>query len=156
MSDTGDPLKNFENYIARVFVYGTLMKGFENYKRYLEGRINRITPGRIRGLLYHLPEGYPALLPGNELIEGEIMEPVDENLLKTLDRLEDYDEGSSNNLYVREIRSISTEDGEAMNCWVYIYVDERYAKEHGILVPDGNWRKFMGRQGKNGYHETEG
>jgi len=81
-----------QKYINKIFVYGTLMKGFYNYKRYLEGRISRIIPGRTHGLLYHLPEGYPALLEGNESIEGEIMEPVDENLLKTLDRLEGYAE----------------------------------------------------------------
>ena len=95
-----------------------------------------------------MPEGYPALLPGNEAIEGEIMGPVDENLLKSLDRLEGYyGKRSRNNLYDREVRSILTEDGEEMNCWIYIYTDERYAKENGILVPDGNWRKFVEKKG---------
>lgn len=132
----------------KVFVYGTLMKGFWNYKWLLEGRIKRITPGRIHGLLYHLPQGYPALLRGNEIIEGEVMEPVDENLLKSLDRLEGYDRQRSNNLYVREARSIMTEDGREVTCWVYFYVDERYAKENGILVPNGSWRKYMELKGE--------
>jgi len=133
--------------INKVFVYGTLMKGFCNYKRYLEGRVSRITSGRTHGLLYHLPEGYPALLEGNETIEGEIMEPVDEDLLKTLDRLEGYSESDSNNLYVREVRNILTDSGKEMPCWIYIYADEKYAKENGILVPNGNWRKFMAERG---------
>ena len=137
----------YERYINRVFVYGTLMKGFCNYKRYLEGRVSRITSGRTHGLLYHLPEGYPALLEGNETIEGEIMEPVDEDLLKTLDWLEDYAESRSNNLYVREVRNILTESGEELPCWIYIYADEKYAKENGILVPNGNWRRFMEEKG---------
>ena len=146
MAKYNNELKNCETYINKVFVYGTLMKDFGNYKRYLEGRISRITPGRTYGLLYHLPEGYPALLPGNEIIEGEVVEPVDENLLKYLDRLEGYDKRSSNNLYDRVLRSILTEGGEEMNCWVYIYLDERYAKENGILIPNGNWRSFMERR----------
>lgn len=128
--------------VNRIFVYGTLMKSFENYKTYLEGQISRVIPGRTYGLLYHLPEGYPALLPGNGIIVGEVMEPVDRNLLQALDKLEDYDECSDSNLYVREIRSISTEVGE-MLCWVYVYTDEGYAKKNGILVPNGNWRDFM-------------
>lgn len=132
-----------ETHLDKVFVYGTLMKNFRNYKRYLEGRISRITPGKTYGLLYHLPEGYPALLEGNEIVEGEIIEPVDKKLLKALDRLEDYVEGRSSNLYERKIREILTEDGEKVTCWIYIYTDERYAKENGILIPDGNWRKFM-------------
>jgi len=129
--------------INKVFVYGTLMKGFSNYKRFLEGRIIKITPVRTYGLLYHLREVYPALIAGNETVEGEIIEPVDENLLESLDRLEGYNQLSDNNLYNREIRSVFTEDGEEILCWVYIYADENYAKEYGIPVPDGNWRKFM-------------
>ncbi|WP_027621719.1 gamma-glutamylcyclotransferase family protein [Acetivibrio clariflavus] len=139
----GNESKNCDVYINKVFVYGTLMKGFQNYKRYLEGKINSITPGRTYGVLYHLREGYPALLPGNEIVEGEIMEPVDDMLLKSLDRLEGYSERSSNNLYIREVRNILTEKGQQMTCWIYIYADKKYAKENGILVPNGNWRKFM-------------
>jgi len=139
--------KNCEAHINKVFVYGTLMKGFWNYKRYLEGKISRITPGKTYGLLYHLPEGYPALIQGNEIVEGEIMEPVDENLLKQLDRLEGYDSRRSNNLYFRELRSILTDSGEKMSCWIYVYADERYAKENGSLVPNGNWRKFREKLG---------
>jgi gamma-glutamylcyclotransferase (GGCT)/AIG2-like uncharacterized protein YtfP len=82
-------------------------------------------------------------LPGAEIVEGEVIEPVDENLLELLDRLEGYVKGDTNNLYIREKRNILTEDEKDWNCWVYIYADERYAKENGILVPDGNWRKFM-------------
>lgn len=122
------------------------MEGLCNYKRYLEGRISRITPGRTHGRLYHLPEGYPALLEGNEIIEGEIMEPVDEDLLNTLDWLEGYAESGSNNLYVREARSILTESGDEVTCWIYIYADEKYAKENGILVPNGNWRKYIEKE----------
>ncbi|NLM57530.1 MAG: gamma-glutamylcyclotransferase [Clostridium sp.] len=146
MASNNNELMNCEARIDKVFVYRTLMKDFQYYKIYLEGRIKHITPGRTYGLLYHLPEGYPALLPGNEIIEGEVMEPVDEDLLKALDMLEDYDESSSNNLYVREMRTITTEDGQEVNCWIYIFADERYAKENGIYVPNGNWRKFMERR----------
>ncbi len=134
-------------HLNKVFVYGTLMKNFWNHKRYLEGRINRITQGKTRGLLYHLPEGYPALLEGNEIVQGEVIEPVDDDLLRSLDMLEGYAEGRSNNLYVRDVKDILTEDGEKTTCWVYIYADERYAQENGILVSDGNWRKFMERRG---------
>jgi len=137
-----------EDRINRVFVYGTLMKGFGNYKRYLEGRISSITPGKTNGLLYHLPEGYPAMLPGMGIVEGEIMEPVDEDLLKALDWLEDYDKHRSDNLYVREARSVQTDAGEEITCWVYIYTNESYARENGILVPDGNWRRFIEKSRK--------
>ena len=105
-------LTSSEPYINRVFVYGTLMKGFWNYKWFLDDRISRIIPGKTYGLLYHLPEGYPALLSGNEIIEGEVMEPVDEELLKSLDRLEGYDKWSNNNLYVRRKRAYGPKTGK--------------------------------------------
>jgi gamma-glutamylcyclotransferase (GGCT)/AIG2-like uncharacterized protein YtfP len=68
--------------LYKVFVYGTLMRNFWNHKVYLEGRVSRITRGQTCGLLYHLPEGYPALLEGGGRVKGEIIEPVDVKLLK--------------------------------------------------------------------------
>lgn len=143
-------MKRYENEVIYnekrlygVFVYGTLMKGFWNYRRYLEGKISYVASGKTQGLLYHLPERYPALITGNKLVEGEIIEPIDENLLKTLDRLEGYSEQRSKNLYTREVRNVWTKDGNEVPCWVYVYSDVRYAQENGILVLSGNWRKFM-------------
>lgn len=134
--------------LNRVFVYGTLLKSFRNHERYLKGRIHRITPGKTHGLLYHLPEGYPALIKGNEIIRGEIVEPVDEELLKSLDWLEGFDEGRRNNLYERYVRKVFTDEGEEMNCWIYFYTNEKYARENGIPVPGGDWRKFMEKKGE--------
>lgn len=129
--------------IENVFVYGTLMKNFWNYKRLLEGRVKHIIPGKTCGLLYHLNEGYPAMLPGDEIVRGEIIGPIDEGLLASLDRLEGYSKGRKDNLYHRDVRKVYTDDGKEMLCWVYIYADEEYARTNGILVPDGDWRKYM-------------
>ncbi|OPZ72496.1 MAG: AIG2-like family protein [Firmicutes bacterium ADurb.Bin456] len=74
--------------IKRVFVYGTLMTGMNNHhliKPYLEN----IQQGKTAGILYDLPYGYPAIIPGNGTVYGEVMGP--HNLgeaLKVLDRLE--------------------------------------------------------------------
>ncbi|NLU26868.1 MAG: gamma-glutamylcyclotransferase [Hungateiclostridium thermocellum] len=143
MKTNNNGLFNSETYINKVFVYGTLMKGFWNHKRYLEGKISRVTPAKTHGLLYHLPEGYPALLEGDGIVFGEIMEPVDKNLLKSLDRLEGYSERRRNNLYVRAKKKVFTENGEELVCWIYIYTDEKYAKENGVQVTDGDWRKWQ-------------
>lgn len=141
-------LTNSETCINKVFVYGTLMKGFWNHERYLEGRISRITPAKTQGLLYHLPEGYPAFLEGDGIVIGEVIEPVDENLLESLDRLEGYRKWSSNNLYVRDKKKVLTKDGKESICWVYIYAKEEYAKKIGTPVPNGNWRKFIEKKGE--------
>ncbi|HHV96594.1 MAG TPA: hypothetical protein GXX37_09020 [Clostridiaceae bacterium] len=44
---------------------------------------------------------------------------------------------------MREIKNVLSEDGKVMTCWIYIYADERYVRENGIPVPEGDWRKFM-------------
>ncbi|HHW47347.1 MAG TPA: gamma-glutamylcyclotransferase [Clostridiaceae bacterium] len=53
------------------------MRNFWGHKMYLEGRIKRVTPGKTYGLLYHLPEGYPALINGNEIVKGEIIRKLE-------------------------------------------------------------------------------
>lgn len=132
-----------EAQLNRVFVYGTLMKGFWNYGRYLEGNIERIILGKAKGLLYHLPQGYPAMLKGEGVVRGEIVGPVDRDLLRELDVLEGYCGYAEDNLYVREIIDVLTDEGEMLECWAYIYADGEYARKKGIYIPDGDWRKFM-------------
>ena len=69
-----------------VFVYGTLLTGFEPHEALSEGLV-RATPGVVEGYaMVHLPRGYPALFeaPGftvhGELLEFEDLEagPLDE------------------------------------------------------------------------------
>lgn len=44
-----------------IFVYGTLMSGFINHDLYLAEHIVTMQPAKIKGRLFHLPVGYPAL-----------------------------------------------------------------------------------------------
>ena len=55
------------------------MKDFQYYKIYLEGRIKHITPAELMDCFTIFLRDI-RLLPGNEIIEGEVMEPVDEDL----------------------------------------------------------------------------
>lgn len=133
--------------LERVFVYGTLMEGFGNYRCYLASRVSGIAKGNTAGLLYHLPEGYPALVRGDKRVWGEVMVLTDASALKKMDQLEGYVEGRASNLYERERRIAVLENGEAVECWAYIYGDPGYAWGSGIEIPDGDWRKFMERRG---------
>jgi gamma-glutamylcyclotransferase (GGCT)/AIG2-like uncharacterized protein YtfP len=45
----------------RLFVYGTLKRGFGNHRRLCQGLVSA-EPAEIRGKLYGLPVGYPALV----------------------------------------------------------------------------------------------
>ena len=52
-------MKNNKNHL-RLFVYGTLKRGFWNHDRFCSQAVG-IEPATTWGRLYHLPAGFPAL-----------------------------------------------------------------------------------------------
>jgi gamma-glutamylcyclotransferase (GGCT)/AIG2-like uncharacterized protein YtfP len=139
----------------RLFVYGSLMEGFSNYERAFRGRVISRMPGLTRGLLYHQPKkGYPAMIPGDNWVNGELLELEDfDELLKTGDLIEGY-EGplGPDNEYDRRTAEIETAGGK-FRAWAYWYgrKDLGGAENPIILIPDGDWRRFMeAENGKGG------
>ena len=57
------------------FVYGSLREGFYNYNKFLAGKIFKKKQGKLHNVkLYHMPyKGYPAIVPGEDYVLGEIM-----------------------------------------------------------------------------------
>ena len=92
--------------MSYIFVYGSLMRGFWNYDRYLHGKGEFIGVGSLEGDLFHLPDGYPALLPGEGTVWGEVIKLLDKSTINALDRLEGHTPGGGNNLYNREQREV--------------------------------------------------
>ncbi|OOB77303.1 MAG: hypothetical protein ATN34_04370 [Epulopiscium sp. Nele67-Bin002] len=126
-----------------IFVYGTLMKGYSNHDRCLGGYVVGLMRGTIRGKLYHMREGYPALITGDDEVYGEIMVIEDERALIWLDELEDYDSSREDNLFNRTIEKVTLEDGKIIECQVYTYADEDYARRKGEYLEHGDWKKYM-------------
>jgi gamma-glutamylcyclotransferase (GGCT)/AIG2-like uncharacterized protein YtfP len=58
------------NFIP-VFVYGTLMTEMGNH-HLVAPFIADIQRATVKGLLYHLPFGYPAMLAGEDIVWGEL------------------------------------------------------------------------------------
>lgn len=135
-----------EGCIDKVFVYGSLMEGFWNHTRVLEGKVEILGKGEIIGSLYHLREGYPALLEGEDKVVGEVSGPVDKDLLRRLDYLEGYTAGRKDNLYNRKAVQVRMSDGSIMDCWVYVYGDAEHVREKGTYLPDGDWKRHMAGQ----------
>jgi gamma-glutamylcyclotransferase (GGCT)/AIG2-like uncharacterized protein YtfP len=53
--------------ILNVFVYGTLKRGQRNHDRFCQGLVSA-REATVRGRLYHLPYGFPALVvPGEDV-----------------------------------------------------------------------------------------
>ncbi|NBI08148.1 gamma-glutamylcyclotransferase family protein [Senegalia massiliensis] len=133
----------------KIFVYGSLMKGFFNYNNYLKDKIKSRKLAKVKGELYHLDnKGYPALLEGDDDVFGELIEieDFDKNLV-SLDTLEGYIEKNSElNEYNRVIKDIKLLDNEKiLKAYVYSFnlknIQNRNAKK--TYIPSGSWREYM-------------
>lgn len=129
--------------MEKIFVYGSLRQDYWNHDKVFKNRIRSIEKGKIKGKLYHLPAGYPAVLKGQDEVYGEIITITQEKILKSVDFLEGYLGEGKENLYTREKCEAVLEDGTKVDCWVYSYVNEREAKKEGLYIPHGDWKKFM-------------
>ncbi|WP_240193428.1 gamma-glutamylcyclotransferase family protein [Desulfobulbus alkaliphilus] len=62
-----EPLKENTQGMLRLFVYGTLKRGFWNHDRFCASA-KKIEPAMAWGRLYHLSAGYPALVVPESII----------------------------------------------------------------------------------------
>lgn len=132
-----------------IFVYGTLMEGFQNYKKYLQGKVISRKPARVKGSLYHLIDnGYPGLIAGNDYIYGELITIKDflETIIQ-LDKLEEYYAvDNPENEYNRILKNVEIiETGHIVQAYVYQYncQDKKSLNEKDDYIPEGNWRKYL-------------
>lgn len=118
-----------------VFVYGTLKRGERNHG-VVASLVRGLVPGYAEGFaLYHLPAGkgrpyaYPAMVPGEGRVFGEVLF-LPEEALPLLDALEE--EGVE---YRRVRVRVQTAEG-VVEAWAYLYLDE----PQGVPLPEGVWR----------------
>jgi gamma-glutamylcyclotransferase (GGCT)/AIG2-like uncharacterized protein YtfP len=103
----------------KVFVYGTLRRGFDNYNL-IEKDVKSVTAAKMRGILYDLGD-YPAMIAGEGVVVGEILEFTDPvRAFHVMDLLEEFDSpGHRDNEYERVMQEAETEDGSIVLCHVY-------------------------------------
>ncbi len=132
-----------------LFVYGSLMRG-QQADGYLADR--RVVSATVRGRLYRVPAGYPALVadPNGPFIHGELVLDPTPGLLMVLDVYEGVGQGLYHRQKVSVIRDSSSQDSDlgqqalfsrTCRAWAYV-VSARQAKArryHPLEVRD--WRK---------------
>ncbi|MBK1857811.1 gamma-glutamylcyclotransferase family protein [Cerasicoccus arenae] len=126
----------------RVFVYGTLKPGGYYWHRFCEGRVSNILKAKVKGSLFALPLGYPALVTGDGWVQGYLLTLYDEAVLAGFDMLEDYDPDrcSSENEYERVEVSVYFEDGQAAgSAWAYVMELDRVNQQQGVIIANGDW-----------------
>lgn len=116
----------------RLFVYGTLRRGFPSrWSRLLWSQADHAGDGCLPGVLYDLGP-YPAFVdPGGdgESVHGEVAVLRDPALLAQLDLYE----GSQ---YERVLRSVQMQDGARLEAWVYRF---RAPLGRARRLPGGRW-----------------
>ncbi|MCA1383512.1 MULTISPECIES: gamma-glutamylcyclotransferase family protein [Bradyrhizobium] len=110
----------------RLFVYGTLMRGFDHpMARLLAGHAEFISEATCRGRLV-LVKHYPGLLLSeapSDIVHGELFQlRVPDELLRELDMYEACGEGFPEPTeYLRQMVEVTLPDGASENVWTYVY-----------------------------------
>ena len=117
-----------------LFVYGTLMRGFDHpMARLLSANADFLGQARCRGRLY-LIKHYPGLVPSNEagdIVHGELYRlRARDDMLGEFDMYEACGEGFEQPTeYLRRLLSVALADGTAaearteswIDAWSYVY-----------------------------------
>lgn len=130
----------------QMFVYGSLMEGFFNFDKYVDGHVVSIEKAYVLGTLYDMPyKGYPALLQeGNTKVWGEIITVKDLSLIiDDIDAMEGFN-GRDDDEYKRIPSTITKENGDTVELGVYFYnlKDQDVRFDEAILLLEGSWRAF--------------
>jgi gamma-glutamylcyclotransferase (GGCT)/AIG2-like uncharacterized protein YtfP len=110
----------------RLFVYGTLMRGFDHpMARLLSRSAEFIGEARCRGRLYRVKH-YPGLVlsdDASDQVFGELYRlRAREELLREFDMYEACGEGfAAPTEYIRQMLAVTSEDGTVSEAWTYIY-----------------------------------
>jgi gamma-glutamylcyclotransferase (GGCT)/AIG2-like uncharacterized protein YtfP len=128
----------------RLFVYGTLMRGFDHPMAQLLSRsADFIGEAHCQGRL-HLVKHYPGLVLSDEpadIVFGELYRlRQPEALLREFDMYEACGEGFAEPTeYVRRMLSVTRDDGTVSEAWTYLY---NWAVAHLPRIASG---RFMER-----------
>lgn len=114
---------------ARLFAYGTLMRGYPLHPVLARGATLETT-GSVSGRLLDL-RGYPGLIEGAGRVQGEVYRLDDPQLLPVLDREEGYN-------FVRRRGIATLAGGRRARVWLYRY---RGPRERATPIPDGDYRR---------------
>jgi len=110
----------------RLFVYGTLMRGFDHpMARLLSANAEFLGEAECRGRLY-LVRHYPGLVLSDdaaEVVHGEVYRlRAPDEMLREFDMYEACGEGfASPTEYLRQMLSVTRSDGAASEAWTYVY-----------------------------------
>jgi gamma-glutamylcyclotransferase (GGCT)/AIG2-like uncharacterized protein YtfP len=128
--------------MLRVFVYGTLKPGQSNYLRYCGDRVIQSQEALVKGKLFDLPLGYPAMVPGEDWVRGYLLCFQDPTILQELDELEDYasDRHPPENEYERcWVEVFDLQEYPLGTAWAYLMASTKVVDLGGVYLSQGYW-----------------
>lgn len=130
------PTEPCPDAVHAVFVYGTLKRG-ECRARCWPRRPLAVASAVIRGRLHDLGP-YPALVPGDDRVRGELwrFHPADmDETLRVLDEVEGATQ-LGDAYYRRIVVTCRCDDGQDCAAFAYEFVDRERLKNHPIVPAD--------------------
>ena len=116
----------------RLFVYGTLMRGFHNH-RFLDGAAY-LGEAYLPGYCMFSLGGFPGILPKyDHRVHGELHE-ITEDMLPSLDRLEGVPR-----LYTRETKEVFLDHESLDEAFVYVYAGTSGRTQLIDIIESGRW-----------------
>jgi len=138
-----------ENNTFTVFTYGTLMRGFIGYEKYLKNAVF-LGNGSIKGKMYQTNSGYPVVTKSKNGrdIHGELFE-VDKD---TMIKLRNYEGVYSFFTYYREeLLPVKLADGSVK--YARVFTAHPFVKPLIKLtakrVKNGDWKEYIAGPPKN-------
>ncbi|GBF33526.1 hypothetical protein DCCM_2628 [Desulfocucumis palustris] len=140
-------------YLNNLFVFGTLLPGLENHKKFIEKYKPAVYTARARGVMYYLPsDDYPVVLEGDGEIKGIMFDtPEMSVILPEIDEIEKFTGVESQSHLIREIKEVELlESGKKVKAHMYLWPPSKadWLKKNGVLIPDGDWARFLRENGK--------
>jgi gamma-glutamylcyclotransferase (GGCT)/AIG2-like uncharacterized protein YtfP len=126
-----------------VFVYGTLKPGYANYQAYCGESVLAFRKAKVRGQLFDLPVGYPAMMSGTQWVQGYLLQLCDDTVLLRLDQLEDYQPNrpEQENEYLRRWVEVFDEQERSLGgTWAYFMSAQNIRQHLGEWVVTGDWQ----------------
>ncbi len=128
-----------EKFVNRVFVYGSLMRGFALHDIYAYDA-STVEECYTDGLLFDLGD-YPALVAGEGIVYGELMEFSDiDKILMRFDELEGYNGEGYLNFFERVMVNVTLLNcGSKISAWTYVYAGDVEDKN---CIEEGDWKEY--------------
>ena len=129
----------------KVFVYGTLKPGEANFAAYCGSHVQSQQEAYVKGILYALPVGYPAMMEGENKVQGVLLKFNSAKILQNLDRLEGYQPQQVFDLneYYRRLVSVYGKGDRIIDqAWAYFMTPAKIKEYQGTLVESNCWRNL--------------